>query len=237
LAADQLHKQDQSKLDQTAPAPASAAASHEIIQGRILKAIDDFEPDRLDGEIRRALLLGPSMDVYEQVIVPVMQALGERWTVDDPLSTAQEHLVTEVMRSALQDLHRLSRPAQPVATAILACISGELHVLPLYAIAFRLARANIRTVILGARTPPAAIQIAVERLDPEFVALSSTLSVDPDRAALVFRAYGDACGSTPWFVGGAGVTSVDSAIKDAGGRIAGSAGSFDAQVREVVRRS
>ena len=129
--------------------------AYSTICNRIIEAIEAFDPEQIDAEIRRALLLGTSVDVYEQVIVPVMRTVGERWTHNDPLSTAQEHLVTEIMRGALQDLHRLSRPLRPKATGLIACLEGEQHVLPLYAIAFLLARHSIRTVILGASTPPA----------------------------------------------------------------------------------
>ena len=37
-------------------------------------------------------------------MVPVMRALGERWRPDDPLSIAQEHLTTEVLRDVASRL-------------------------------------------------------------------------------------------------------------------------------------
>ena len=193
------------------------SGAYTTICNRIIEAIEAFDPEQIDAEIRRALLLGTSVDVYEQVIVPVMRIVGERWTHNDPLSTAQEHLVTEIMRGALQDLHRLSRPLRPKATGLIACLEGEQHVLPLYAIAFLLARHSIRTVILGASTPPAAIEVAAAKIKPDFVALSMTVARDALSAEAMFDSYGRCCGSTPWFVGGATIASVTSAVERSGG--------------------
>ena len=145
-----------------------------------------------------------------------MRIVGERWTHNDPLSTAQEHLVTEIMRGALQDLHRLSRPLRPKATGLIACLEGS-NMSSHSTIAFLLARHSIRTVILGASTPPAAIEVAAAKIKPDFVALSMTVARDALSAEAIFDSYGRCCGSIPWFVGGATIASVTSAVERSGG--------------------
>lgn len=199
------------------PTPQLDGDAYAVVVRRIVDAIDRFEPDTLENELRRGLLLGSTLDVYERVMVPVMRTLGERWSHDDPLSIAQEHLTTEVMRNVAQDLHRLARPQAPLGTAVLACIADELHVLPLYAIAFRLSQRRIRCVVLGARTPPEAVAIAVERLSPQLVALSATVPPAPTRAAELMAAYGRACRSTPWIIGGTGIVGLGESVARAGG--------------------
>lgn len=199
---------------------------YQVVVDRILDAIDRFDPDTLETELRRGLVLGSTLAVYERVMVPVMRALGERWDHDDPLSIAQEHLTTEVMRDVAQDLHRLARPADPVGLAVVACVADEQHVLPLYAIAFRLAQRRIKAVVLGARTPPGVIAVAVERLRPDLVALSST--VRPTDPAGMLAEYGRRCGRTPWIIGGTGVAGLADHVAAHGGRSIGPGPDLDA---------
>lgn len=203
-----------------APTPAPPADDPYVaVVARIVAAIDRFDPDGLENELRRGLVLGSTLAVYERVMVPVMRALGERWRPDDPLSIAQEHLTTEVLRDVAQDLHRLARPSDPIGLAVVACVAEEQHVLPLYAIAFRLAQRRIKAVVLGGRTPPAVVAVAVERLRPDLVALSST--VPPPDADGLLAAYGQSCGSTPWIIGGTGVAGLDDQVRAHGGRCIG----------------
>lgn len=210
------------RLRRAPPPPSPALPTddpYEVVVARILSAIDRFDPDTLETELRRGLVLGSTLAIYERVMVPVMRALGERWDHDDPLSIAQEHLTTEVMRDVAQDLHRLARPADPVGLAVVACVADEQHILPLYAIAFRLAQRRIKAVVLGARTPPEVIAVAVERLRPDLVALSST--VRPDDGDAMLAAYGRSCGATPWIIGGTGVADLAERIAAHGGRSIG----------------
>lgn len=182
---------------------------------RVLAAIQAFDPDALDIELRKALLFGPAAEVYDRVLVPVMRALGDGWR-DGTFGVAEEHLATEKLRGVFLDLHRLSQPARPLGLAVLACVSGEDHVLPLYGIAMRLNARRLRTIVLGARTPPAAIAKAVDRLAPDLVGLSVTVGLDPDAV----EAYGRACSGTPWILGGAGAAALADAVRAAGGVLA-----------------
>lgn len=52
----------------------------------------------------------------------------------------------------------------------------------------------------------------------------------------MFDAYGSACGSTPWVVGGAAAESQREFIETAGGRVAlGPADVWSSQIREWLR--
>ena len=182
---------------------------------RILGALRRFDPDALDHELRRALLLGDGPVVYERVMVPVMRSVGEL----DGLGVAHVHLASEVLRHVAQDLHRLSQPPRPLGLAVLACFPHEQHVLPLYGIAFQLHQRRIRTLVLGAQTPPEAIAVAVERLRPDLIGLSVTMP--PDQPEILFQAYADACGMVPWVVGGSGTAALATLIESRGGHLVG----------------
>ncbi len=207
--------------------PPVARDAFEVVGERILERIERFDPDGLDLELRRALILGSAAQVYERVLVPVMQEVGERWG-KGALTVAHEHLASEALRAVAVDLLRLTRPARPTGRAVLACFADEQHALPLYGIAFRLVLRGMHPVVLGARTPPEAVALAVERLAPDLVGLSVTVT-PPDADALI-GAYADACGEVPWVVGGTGARALADEVRRRGGHVVGPEG-FDALMR------
>jgi membrane-associated phospholipid phosphatase len=76
-------------------------------------------------------------------------------------------------------------------------------------------------LILGPRTPPAALAPVVQRHRPALVGLSVTVAlVSPDPRKL-FREYAKACGEVRWLVGGAMAENSRDAIEAAGGRVFG----------------
>lgn len=190
---------------------------------RVVAAVRAFDPDALDTELRKALLFGPAGEVHERVLVPVMRAVGDGWR-DGSIGVAEEHLATESLRAVFQDLHRISRPARPLGLAVLACVTEEDHVLPLYGIAVRLNARRLRTIVLGARTPPAAIARAVERLAPDLVGLSVTVAL----AGSAVADYAAACGATPWIVGGMGAEAIRAEVIGHGGVVAAGDADLDA---------
>jgi methanogenic corrinoid protein MtbC1 len=100
---------------------------------------------------------------------------------------------------------------------LLACFAEDEHSLPLYGIALHLAQAAFRTVMLGARTPAAAIRQSVQVLEPACVGLSVTITPAAHRARELIDAYADACGATPWVVGGQGAAELEPMIVERGG--------------------
>ncbi len=199
--------------------PAAGVDPFELVVRRILAAVQAFDPDALEAELRRALLLGSAGEVQERVLVRAMHAVGEAYR-EGSLGVAHEHLASEVLRGVAHDLHRLTQPRRPVGRAVLACVTGEQHVLPLYAIAFQLGERGYRSTLLGASTPPEAVALAVERLRPALVGLSVT--VIPDEAESLLGAYAEACEGCRWAVGGAGAEHLRGLVESLGGRVASS---------------
>ena len=155
-----------------------------------------------------------------------------RWERGE-VSIAQEHLLTERLELAVRaSLRALERQEGPLV--LLACVDFEQHVLGMLGAALRFASSGARTVVLGAKTPPAAIGDAVRAMGPRIVGLS--MSVPPPGAATLLRAYGKACGSTIWVVGGAAAEPLRGVIEAAGGVVAsGPSSQWRAQVRDWLR--
>ena len=90
-------------------------------------------------------------ETLDAVIRPLLQTIGERWA-GGALTVAEEHLVSEAVRSRLG--HLLGDSGGGVrGVAVLACAPGERHELGLMMAAIALRRDGWKVVYLGADTP------------------------------------------------------------------------------------
>ena len=186
----------------------------------ILRAVEDFEPQTVERAVRSAMFIGSAATVYQRVISPTMQTVGDRWH-EGTFSIAQEHMASESLGSAARDMLRLVEPAAGAREAIVACFADEEHALPLYGVAFVLVQWGFRPVVLGAKTPPSAIRHAVESIQPALVALSVTLSPPAYRARELVDSYAEAVQGVPWIVGGPGSEDLHEMIEGSGGIVVG----------------
>jgi DNA-binding transcriptional MerR regulator len=186
----------------------------------ILSAIEDFDPRAVERGVRSVMFLGSASTVYQRVLSPTMRSVGDRWH-EGSFSIAQEHMATEAMLGVSRDMLRLVDPASSAPDAILACFADEDHALPLYGVAFALVQWGFRPVVLGARTPPAAIRHAVDSLQPALVCLSVSIELPARRGRELVDAYAEAVQSVPWIVGGAGSDHLGEMVEASGGMVVG----------------
>ena len=202
------------------PAAAAAADPYAEAVDRIVAAAAAFDTWALDQEIQRGLYLGPALVVYRRVFAPAMERLGKQWE-DGESGVGEEHLATQALMGAVRNMVRLSQRHDAESQILLGCVAEEDHELPLYGVAIMAAQNGWRPVVLGASTPPDAVASAVQSVNPEAVGLSVTVEQPTRNMAAVFRAYADACGRTPWVVGGKASTAYRHIIEAAGGGVAG----------------
>ena len=127
------------------------------------------------------------VDAWELVCCPAL------WEVDahpgdDPAHIAVEHALSWALTGALHRLPRAPRPGPGASLILLACTAGELHTLPLAALAAALAERRVASRTLGAATPAPALERAVRAVRPGTVVLWSQRTDTADPAAL--RALG-----------------------------------------------
>ncbi len=123
--------------------------------------------------------------VLRDVVSPYLRDLGERWASGE-VSVAQEHFASNLLRGRLTALARAwDRGAGP--RALLACVPGELHDLPLVAFGLTLRGHGWRISYLGADTPVASIVEAARRLSPAAVVVSGTVAGAFDAVATQLR--------------------------------------------------
>lgn len=213
--------------------PQAVGDPYEEAVTRILQAVDAFDPALIRLEIARATYLGCASAVYEQVLGPVLQVVGQRWH-EGRISVAQEHLASEILLGSVRDMHRLVQP-EGERCVLLACVTSELHTLPLYGVAFRLASWGLRSEILGADTPPEALADAVAALNPSAVGLSATTIRPEGEMAQLLDGYARACDGRPWMVGGAAAARFAPLIEQRGGMVcAGELGAMRANLERAL---
>lgn len=215
------------------PEPRDGEDPFLIASERIVEATVRFDPEGLEREVNKALALGPALAIFEGALGPALRRIGDLWH-DGTLTVAQEHLASNVIGSTLIHLLRLTQPIGPSRRAALACFADEDHTLGLYGIGLRFTSWGFRTLLLGARTPPAAVARVVDSLDPDVVALSATVVPPAAHGRELVDAYADACRSTVWLVGGSAAESMRTWVEARGGVVAGPDPS---EVRRLLERA
>ena len=148
----------------------------------ILQAVDAFNPAAANEEITRLSLLLPMPDLIHQAILPLMRIVGERrhrgaW------GTAQEHLISALLRNLMGTLVRINRP-RPAAPKVLATTpSGEHHEFGALVSAILASSFGMEVIYLGPNLPAGDLVFAAERCGPDVIVLGLT-NPQPQRNTL-----------------------------------------------------
>jgi MerR family transcriptional regulator, light-induced transcriptional regulator len=188
-----------SLLGSVGPTPARSAREH--LKG-MLDALDDLEPAAIGLRLDQAFALLRVEETFEAVLCPLLEAVGDRWQ-NGTTTTAEEHLVSEAVRSRLG--HLLADAGGGVhGVAVLACAPGERHELGLMMATIALRRDGWKVVYLGADAPlPDALALA-EAMSARVLGLSLATSARTDALESGLRA--GAPRGVSLVVGGAGAT-------------------------------
>jgi methanogenic corrinoid protein MtbC1 len=156
------------------PSPvASDAASDRGVLARWLELSRQMDGEGLSGEFHRSLAEMPALSFLEHRMGPYLQAMGEQWA-RGLLRISHEHFASERVREFLTAQWRAASDGQrsPSATAVLATLPGERHVLGLHMAAWVIALAGVHVVFIGADTPVAEVALTARRHSARGVALS-----------------------------------------------------------------
>jgi len=217
--AARLVSADRAESAPMAPPPAGELPlASALARDALLAAVLDFDPERIQVEVGRAIYLGNAHEVFELVYGPAMRRIGDLWH-QGRLSVAQEHVTSGMILGVVTSLMRLTQPSEPRSRILLACVEDEQHSIGLHGVAIQMASWGIQSIVLGARTSPQAIADAIHHLSPDGIGLSVTMELDPSVAAALVDAYADACGGRPWFVGGVGAPALSAMVRARGGMV------------------
>jgi methanogenic corrinoid protein MtbC1 len=147
--------------------PARSGRDH--LKG-ILRALDEGDTAEIGIRLDQAFALSGVDDTLSSVLQPLLEEVGERWERGE-LTVAEEHLVSEAVRSRLG--HLLADSGGGVhGVVVLACAPGERHELGLMMAALALRRDGWKIVYLGADTPIRDVFALAEKLSANVVGLS-----------------------------------------------------------------
>ncbi|EIJ42693.1 putative transcriptional regulator [Beggiatoa alba B18LD] len=138
----------------------------------MLVAISRLDESCLDATYNEVLALYPIDIVTRDLILPLMQLLGNRWDTAEGC-IAEEHFFSVYIRNKLgaRFHHRLGMTN---GTRLLcACAEGECHEIGLLLFALTAHTEGFETVILGANLPLSELPIAVKRSRSHAIVLSS----------------------------------------------------------------
>jgi methanogenic corrinoid protein MtbC1 len=122
-----------------------------------------------------------TVEAWDHVLVPVLVAVGARWEATGE-GVEVEHLLADCITTALKTHAGVARSNQ--RPMLLACAPGDLHALPLHALAAALAEDGHGSRILGASVPAVALAAAITRTGAAAVFLWAQLA-KPGHASLL----------------------------------------------------
>jgi len=164
--------------------------------------------DRAAVELSQTVLL-------EQVVLPLMHHVGERWRAGQ-LRPAQEHLASAEVRGLLARLMNRARSVQIGATGPLIVVTtpaGQLHEIGGQIIALTALSAGWRTLYLGPNLPAEDIAAAAKQAGARAVALSVVYPMaDPVTAAELERLAGYLPCGVMLYIGGRAARSYVEAL-------------------------
>jgi DNA-binding transcriptional MerR regulator len=124
--------------------------------------------------VREALASRGVVATWEQVLRPVLVAVGDRWAATGE-GVEVEHLLSDCIATALREVAERAHEPLGGRPVLLACAPDEQHALPLYAVAAGLAERGLGSRTLGPALPADALEAAVRRTGPALLFLWSQL--------------------------------------------------------------
>jgi DNA-binding transcriptional MerR regulator len=135
--------------------------------GRAATALDTAAVRGLLGEAAAAVGL---VRTWDEVVRPVLGAVADRWACTGE-GVEIEHLLSEAVIGVFGARAPAAGPPADVRPVLLASMPGELHHLPLTALAAVLAERGVPVRPLGPNLPSEALAAAVRRTAPAAIVL------------------------------------------------------------------
>ena len=139
--------------DEPAPPPMASpsATTLEDATGDLTASLDRLDEQAANTALDRLLATYTVETVLQEVILPYLHSLGERWEAGE-VSVAHEHFASNLLRGRLLGLAQGWGQGRGPG-AILACVPGERHELGLLAFGVALYRRGWRITYLGTDSP------------------------------------------------------------------------------------
>jgi DNA-binding transcriptional MerR regulator/methylmalonyl-CoA mutase cobalamin-binding subunit len=158
----------------------SGPATIDAYLEQCLDAIQSLASSDLETALARAHLAFGHTAFIEQLLIPLLQRIGEKWQ-DGSLRVMHEHLTSAVVRTALGQIvdHSRARPEAPLL--IMATPTGQIHEFGALVAATMAWAEGWRVLYLGPDLPAEEIAAAARQRQARAVALSLIFPADDAR--------------------------------------------------------
>ena len=153
------------------------------IQGHLdacLAAVERFDANDLEAALLRARLALSQPIFNEQLIMPLMEAIGQLWH-DGAIRIAHEHLASAVVRTFMGSLSSGGVPESTAPRLIVTTPIGQWHEIGALIVASTATSDGWQVTYLGPNLPAEEIAAAVQQQDAKVVALSVVYPADDPR--------------------------------------------------------
>lgn len=154
---------------------ANSEANHwEKYTKDMLLGVNNFDEQQLEAVYNEAMSLYPVDIVTRELIIPLLQKLGQRWTKVST-SIAEEHFFSSFMRNKLGARFHHRNQKNTGAIIIAACLPGETHEFGLLLLSLAVHEKGYKIILLGADMPLQQISEVVHRTGTKGVLLSGSI--------------------------------------------------------------
>lgn len=153
----------------------------EALLAACLAAVQRFDPQDLEVQLRRASLALSKPRMLEQIVVPLMHKIGSLWR-EGELRPAHEHLAAAAIRSFVGNLQGAYTASPSAPRIVVTTPAGQRHEMGALIVAVTAATEGWQATYLGPDLPADEIAAAVQHQGARAVALSITFP--PDDPAL-----------------------------------------------------
>ncbi|MFF0304025.1 MerR family transcriptional regulator [Streptomyces sp. NPDC004562] len=137
----------------------------------IARAALRLDAPALDTLLAEAIEEHGMVTAWTEVIMPTLQAVGRKWESSGDRYVEVEHFLSWHVSGALRRGARPVAANRPGAVAVLACVPGETHTLPLEVLAAALTERGVPVRMFGGALPAGSLVAAVRRTGPAVVGL------------------------------------------------------------------
>jgi DNA-binding transcriptional MerR regulator/methylmalonyl-CoA mutase cobalamin-binding subunit len=181
---------------------------------RCVRWIHELDGEGLLRQLEQASVDLNRVELIDRLVVPLIEQVG-RDCAEGRMRTANEHLVSAVLRSFLDSLHAAFPASEPAPTIVVTTPAGQHHELGALLVAAIARMEGWRTTYLGPNLPAEEIVAAVRRRRAKVLALSIAFpGDDPNLPGELRRLGGLLEDGETLLVGGGAARSYQSALDE-----------------------
>jgi MerR family transcriptional regulator, light-induced transcriptional regulator len=220
-------------LEAPAGSTKGGAAESRYIVDEILKAVELMDGERTHAFLMRAVVTLPVSRVIDEVIVPTLREVGERWAAG-AICPANEHLLSVNVRRVLAWLTEAVPVEADAPGVIVTTPSGHWHELGAQIAGLRAAEAGWRVIFLGPNLPARDIMRAVTVTGASLVLLGVTMPEEDLLRHELTELKAILPQHVKIIVGGRGAEPYQAMLSALGVRYLGSFDSLTAELRQAA---